>query len=738
MAFLETETTSYVMKADEQGTLLHLYYGEKTGNDDLSPLIFAVSRGHMTNPAEMGMIDRSYSFDSLPQELATFDNGDTRSAGIIVRFSDGTRTGRLFFDSFRIEKGKYSIPGLPASYDERSDAETLTVTLKDVRGLRVEIRYGVFEKADVIARSMRVFNDSAEPFTIEKAASLQLDLCRSDYELMTFRGRWARECMAERRSVGHGTTAIGSKRGGSSLQYNPSAILCKPSTTETAGNAIGTAFLYSGSFLFELEQDPADEYRMILGIHPEVFSWRLQPGESFDTPEAIMTFSSSGFSGISHRFHDFINRSVIRGPWRDKRKPVLINNWEGTYFDFNAEKLTAMARVAAEAGVDLFVMDDGWFGKRDDDRSGLGDWFVNEKKLGCSASELGERIRNAGTAFGIWFEPEAVSPDSDLDRNHPEWAIAVPGRAPSLDRFEDLLDMGRTDVQDYLIERITEVIRETGAVYLKWDLNRMTTDRYSAVLSAETQGEFDHRYILGVYRVLEAVRTAFPELLIEGCSSGGGRFDAGMLYYTPQIWTSDDTDPIERLTIQNGASFIYPVRCMGAHVSASPNHQSGRQTPMYTRAVVAMSGTYGYELDVTKLSEEAKEEMRRDIGIFRKLYNTLEWGDLYRLLPPTDENATVWEMASKDKKQAVVNVVFHAPHTMRPLTRFYVEGLDDEKQYRVTLADPTMTTKLDRRCRTTFGGAVFYGRSLRTMGLFAPVSKIPEEYEAYQIVIEEV
>ncbi len=736
--FLETKTSSYRMKADELGTLRHLYYGEKSGGDDLPALFHAVPRGHDANPHETGMKDRDYGLESIPQEYSGFGGADYRTTALRARFEDGTRTVRLRFESYRIEAGKYAIPGLPAAYDDRGDAETLVITLRDAEtGLKAELYYAVFEEADVITRAVKVTNETAGTVTLEKCASLALDFPARDYDLMTFFGRWAKERTPERVKLAHGIRAVQSLRGASSLQYNPSALLLAPETTETSGEGYGIAFVYSGSFLLEAEKDPAGDVRLQLGIHPDLFSWKLAPGECFYAPEALLTWSNAGVSGISHHFHDFINRSIVRGKWRDAERPVLLNNWEGTYFHFDGEKLVAMAKAAAEIGVNLFVLDDGWFGKRDDDRSGLGDWQPNEAKIGCSIRELGEKVRAAGTAFGIWFEPEAVSEDSDLFRAHPDWAIAVPGREPSLARYELLLDLGRKDVQDRLIEDISSVIRASGAVYLKWDFNRSISDRYSAALPADRQGEFDHRYMLGVYRVLETLREAFPELLIEGCSSGGGRFDAGMLYYTPQIWTSDDTDPIERLMIQYGTSMIYPVRTMGAHVSASPNHQTGRKTPLHTRAVVAMSGTFGFELDVTKAPEEEKAEMREELETFRALYGLLQFGDLYRLLPPTDENCTVWEQAAKDGSRALLSTVRHTAHAARVLSGFQVQGLKDEAMYRVRMVREKDVEKLDDTSKTLFDGRTVSGRALRTAGLYVPVTCFPEEYEAFQILIEE-
>lgn len=740
---LDTKTASYQMKIDELGTLWHTYYGEKTDIEDLSYTTLLSTRGHSGNPYEIGMKDRSYSLENIPQEISGFGTGDHRSTALHVRFLNGSETLRLKADSVERMAGKYRLPMLPAAYGEADDAETLIIHLSDPEyPIRVELYYGVFEEADVITRAMRVVNTGKDPIVIQKAASLQLDLTRGQYDLITFNGRWARERIPERLPLRQGLNSVGSRRGFSGAQYNPSAILPEHDTTETQGNAYGFAFVYSGDFLLEAERDPLDSVRVQLGIHPDHFEWTLNGGTSFYTPEAMMTWSGTGISGVSLRFHSFMNEHIVQGKWKQERRPVLINNWEGTYFDFTGEKLLQIAREAAKTGVELFVLDDGWFGKRDDDRSGLGDWRPNEAKLGCTLAELGDRIRETGLRFGLWFEPETVSEDSELYRTHPDWAVRIPGKNPELSRYELLLDVSRTEVQDYLIQVMSDRIREGKLAYIKWDLNRSMSDRYTASLPAERQGEMGHRFILGVYRILETLRKEFPELLIESCASGGARFDAGMLYYTPQIWTSDDTDPIERLWIQYGTSMIYPVKAMGAHVSAVPNHQTGRVTSLRTRSVVAMSGTYGYELDATKLSDAERDEIKKEIETFKKYYNLLENGDYYRLIPPTSDSVTVWEQAAKDGNRAIVNIVIHAVRPSPLEVRFYVRGLLDEKRYRVTMVNPEDLAKLDERQKKLFGGSILTGRTLRTAGLYVPEEILrPDtatgsDYPAYQILLE--
>ncbi|MBR6322850.1 MAG: alpha-galactosidase, partial [Lachnospiraceae bacterium] len=569
-----------------------------------------------------------------------------------------------------------------------------------------------------------------------KASPMQLDLTGGDYDMVGFYGKWARERVMERLPLRHGIQSAGSVRGASSHHHNPSAIFCAKDACETHGDCYGISFVYSGEFLLEAERDMIDQTRILLGIHPDNFEWPLEPGESFLTPEVLLTFSDRGFSGITHAFHDFIRKNIVRGPWRDRRRPILINNWEGTYFDFTGDKLVEIAETAAKLGVEMFVMDDGWFGKRDSDFNALGDWEPNEEKLGCTLPELGRRIASLGMKFGIWFEPETISEDSNLYRAHPDWAVAVPGRLPELSRSELILDMSRRDVQDYIIEKMSSVIESAGASYVKWDFNRSVCDKYSHALPAERQGEMAHRFVLGTCRVLEALLVRFPELLIEGCSGGGGRFDCGMLHYAPQIWCSDDTDPIERLTIQYGSSFIYPVNTMGAHVSASPNHQTGRSTPMETRAATAMSGTFGYELDPAKLSEAEKEEIRREIGVFRSFYETLQQGDYYRLTKPGESGCTVWEEVRKDGSEAVITAVYDYVKANPAPVYVKLQGLKTDASYRITLVPGHSAPGRDTMAAPFDGESALTGSALMNRGIYIP--PYGKEYQSWQIILKEV
>ena len=742
---LHTKSSTYQMKADEIGTLLHTYYGPRTGDEDLSYAIFRLGRGFSGNPNEKGRIDRSYSLDTLPQEISCFGTGDYRITALQVENEQGDTALRLKYAGHRIEEGKYALPGLPASYTDEGGAETLVVTMQDAEsGVTAELYYGVFEEADVITRALRIINNGSGKKILKKAGPLTLDFTHGNFDVIDFYGKWARERQIERHKLPHGVTSIGSVRGSSSSHYNPSLILCDRHATEESGSAYGLTFVYSGEFLLEIEKDQADQTRVLLGIHPDDFAWTLEPGRDFYTPEVLMSYSGRGIGRLSNNFHAFIRKHIVRGPHRDQRRPVLINNWEGTYFDFDGDKLVAIASEAKKMGVELFVLDDGWFGKRDDDNSGLGDWFTNEKKLGCTMKELGERVNALGMKFGLWFEPEAISVDSDLYRTHPDWAVEIPGRLPDLSRNELLVDMANPAVQDYLIERMSDILGNAPISYVKWDYNRNLCDKYSHALPRERQGEMAHRFTLGTYRVLETLLTRFPNLLIEGCSGGGGRFDTGMLYYTPQIWCSDNTDAIERLYIQYGSSFIYPVNTMGAHVSAVPNHQVGRVTPLPTRGVTAMSGTFGYELDPTKLSEDEKEEIKRQICVFKELYPVLQYGNYYRLKTPYSDSCTVWEQAAADGTKAVVNAVYHQVKANHVPTFVTLKGLKADASYRLTLIEEYMGENDPRRRFRRFlkpdplfnGETVLRGETLMTGGIYIPMYR--QDYQAYQNLVEEV
>lgn len=680
-----TKNIMYQMKADKLGVLLHTYYGKRTENFDYSYMISYKDHGFAGNPYEAGR-DRTYSLEVLPQEYSCFGSGDYRESALMIRDHMGTRTLELRYESHSCLEGKYSIPGLPALYTKEGDhADTLVVTLKDAAcGVRVHLYYGVLEELDVITRAVRIENCGEHPIYLERALSMCLDQIYGNYDFLTFYGRHEMERMLSRVPVHHGIQAVGSVRGASSHHYNPFIILADSGTTETQGNCLGISLLYSGNFLGQAERDQFDQTRVLMGIHPDGFEFCLKSGEDFWTPEAVMVYSEAGFEKMSHRFHKTFREHLCRGNYQKAKRPVLINNWEGTYFDFTGEKLVEMAREAAEFGVELFVMDDGWFGKRDSDDSGLGDWYVNEKKLGCTLGELSDKIHQLGMKFGIWFEPECVSEDSDLYRAHPDWALAIPGRKPTRSRYQLVLDFSREEVREHIFRQMCAVLDSAKTEYLKWDFNRSISDVYCAALSPDRQGEAGHRYVLGLYDFLEKLTARYPDLLIEGCSGGGGRFDGGMLYYTPQIWCSDDTDAIERLKIQYGTSFAYPISTMGAHVSACPNHQTGRITPLETRATVAMAGTFGYELDPLSLTGEEKEQIRQQIKTFQKYYDLIQYGDYFRLTDPfLEEGYHAWEFADTDGKEALVSVVATKQYANKGPVYIRLRGLKEKKIYRM-------------------------------------------------------
>ena len=699
-----TENTEYQMKADKYGVLKHLWYGEKTGCD-MEYLQSYPDVGFSGNIYDAGN-DRTYSLDTLPLEYACDGVGDYRVTGAAAVHSDGSCALDLRYKSYRISKGKYSIKGLPAVYADVSESETLEIVLKDkYSDIEVTLRYGVLPKLDIITRCASVANNTNEPVILTKAASLCLDIPHGEWEWVHFHGRHAMERLTERMPLCHGIQESSSTRGTSSHHQNPTVLLCSPDCTETSGSCIGAALMYSGSFKTQIELDQMEQVRLVMGINPELFRWELKPSEVFDTPEVIMSYSSNGMEKLSHNFHKVIREHVCRGKYKLAERPVLINNWEATYFDFNEEKILKIAEQAASLGVDMLVLDDGWFGKRDDDCSGLGDWFVSEEKLNGGLGKLAEKIKSLGMKFGLWFEPEMVSEDSDLYRSHPDWAIKIPSRNPVRSRYQLVLDMINPEVRDYLFGAISDILKNADISYIKWDMNRSICDWYTPCLSAENQGEISHRYVLGLYELLERLTSEFPDVLFEGCSGGGGRFDAGMLYYCPQIWCSDDTDAYERTKIQYGTSFFYPVSAVGSHVSAVPNHQTGRTTPIGTRAVTAMAGSFGYELDLNTLSDSEKQEVGEQITRFKKYGRLIHNGLYYRLSDPMNDKFAVWEFVSEDKKEVLVNGVIFRTEPNRTQYLIKLRGLLPDADYR-----------LDN------SGGVYKGSALMNGGILLPKS----------------
>lgn len=707
---IDTKNTTYQMKVDSCGFLLHLYYGAKV-NGAMDYLLTYADRGFSGNPAEAGA-DRTYSLDVLPQEYPTWGTGDYRNAALLIQNADHSESCKLQYAGHMIKKGKYNLQGLPAVYAEENEAETLEIYMEDcVSNLKVTLLYGVVEQLDIITRSVIIENHGSENIIIEKAGSACLELLPGQYDLLSFCGRHTMERTVQRKRIGYGSSVFESRRGTSSHQYNPAFILADVNATEDCGNCYGIAFVYSGGFRFETEKDPYDQVRTVMSIQPEQFAYPLNPGERFVVPETIFSFSQNGFGALSHNYHNCINHHVIRRSFQKKMRPVLINSWEAAYFDFTGETMLELAKNAADVGIDLVVMDDGWFGKRDDDNSGLGDWEVNEEKLGCSLGTLIEKINELGVDFGIWIEPEMISEDSTLYRNHPDWVLQIPGRSPVRSRNQLVLDFSRKDVRDYIFASICKVLDQGNITYVKWDMNRSISDVYSHV---NVRGTVLHDYVVGVYDFLEQMIQRYPELLIEGCSGGGGRFDIGMLYYTPQIWCSDNTDAIDRTKIQYGTSFFYPASAVGSHVSAVPNHQTGRITSLKTRAVVAMAGTFGYELNLQMLSAEEKEEIKEQVAVFKKQNELIQQGTYYRLTNPMEDAMAAWLFVSENKKHALFNVVVLDKQANAGVTFIKLKGL---------LEGSTYISSVDNREYAADG--------LMEAGF--PIPSTLGEYEAYQV-----
>ena len=716
---LQTLDSTYQMKVDDHGVLLHTYYGAPADETDFSYLIGPEDRGFSGQPGDEKK-DRTYSMDYYPLEYPVQGNGDFRVKALKAGFEGEVPALDLRFVSYELEKGKYSLPGLPVLFEaEAGEVETLKITLEDrLEEIYVTLFYGVFEKKNVITRAASIENRSGKNVTLKRALSLGLDFMEGDMDLIHFYGKHAGERQFERRNLPHGITEISSSRGTSSHHHNPFVILCDKDTTEDFGNAYGVSFIYSGGFKIQMEKDQVDGIRLVCGLDDEEFLWKLAPGETFVTPEAALSYSEKGLTVLSDQFQKAYHANLIRSPWKDKKRPTLVNNWEATYFGFDAEKLLKIAGEAADLGLDMLVLDDGWFGKRNDDNSGLGDWFVNEKKLGCTMKELVDRVNALGLKFGIWLEPEMVSEDSDLYRTHPDWVLQIPGREPNRSRNQLVLDLSRKEVREYMKKFIDDTLSCVNISYVKWDMNRSVDNVYSAADPTLSQGAIRHKYVLGLYEVMEDMLTRHPDLLLEGCSGGGGRFDAGMLYYAPQIWCSDNTDAIERLRIHYGTSFGYPMSSVSAHVSVCPNHQNGRVTPFKTRGICAMQGSFGYELDLSKLSEEDKAEARRQITVYNENWELFQSGSYYRLNSPMENHDyTAWSYVSKDQRKASLSVIYTDLHGNPKPVRVKLKGLKKDASYDVD-------------------GTVYTGTALMRGGLLIP--KPSCNYDSYMVCIHEI
>ena len=680
---IHTANTTYQMRIAPHGFLQHTYYGRRIEDEDMSYLFLNYDRACSGNPDEV-YPSRKISLDTMPQEYPGYGVGDFRIHPLALRNSDGSRAVDFRYAGHEIKKGKYKINGLPSSYDDADSAETLVVTITDkVTKVTAELLYGVFDEKDVITRAVRVVNNGDSKVKLTRALSMSLDIPYGKWDMIHFHGKHALERQKEREPLGHLVKTVGSARGTSSHQENPFVIVADRNACEDFGECYGMMLVYSGGFKLQAEVDQFDSTRIVMGLQDEQFSWHVDPGEAFETPEVIMSYSGSGLTKLSQNYHRFVRHNICRGKYKLARRPVLINNWEATYFDFTDEKLLEIADEAAALGVEMLVLDDGWFGERNSDNAGLGDWYVNENKIKGGLKPLIEKINAKGLKFGIWIEPEMVNEDSDLYRKPPDWAFAIPGRKPSRTRNQLVLDMTRPEVIEYLYGRIEDILSNNHIEYVKWDMNRSIADAYSAATPDDRQGEVMHRYMLGLYDLMERITTNFPDVLIEGCSGGGARFDAGILCYSPQIWCSDDTDPIHRLNIQYGTSFGYPVSAVGAHVSASPNHQTGRETTIHTRAIVAMSGTFGYELDPGKLTDEDKSEIKEQIKEFKKYYDLIQNGMYYRLTEIKEDYYEAWEFAAEDGSEALLNVVATDVQPNPALMHIKLKGLDPDAVYEI-------------------------------------------------------
>jgi len=684
---IETDSTSYVIAVlGEEGLLGHLYYGDKIQYEDAPYLLNIPQNQNTPTPA---MRDRSSFLDIYPFEYTSNNVGDYRKSGIEITDSNGHSSLQLCYESHAIYLGKEKLEGLPATFGTDKDSMTLEIAVKDsVVGLRAVLYYSIFEGLDAVVRSVKLINDSDKEIFIDKVMSMTMDMDQDGYQLLTLYGSWARERLMDFRDIGFGDTSIESFRGESSHQFQPFMALVQNGDSQDTGKVYGFSFVYSGNFEAGVNKSQFDNLRVYMGIGSKNFRWKLRPYDSFQAPEVVLTYSGAGLGKMTRTLHDLYRNHLIRSRYKDMERPILINNWEATYFDFDSDKLLAIAKEAKKSGIEMLVMDDGWFGERNDDNSSLGDWYVNEDKLKGGLKKLVDEVNAIGMKFGIWMEPEMISPRSRLYDEHPDWAIRVPDREPCRSRNQYVLDITREEVRDYIYSRIKAILESCNIEYLKWDMNRQLSDLGSMGLSRDAQGELSHRYMLAVYDLQERLVTDFPNLLLENCSGGGARFDAGMLYYSPQIWCSDDTDAIERLKIQEGTALIFPLSTMGAHVSDCPNHTVGRTTPFKTRGDVALAGTFGYELDITRIPESEREDIPRQVAQYHKYNNLVRSGDYYRIASyQRNHSFDAYMLVSKDKKEALVTYVQveASPNPARKVIK--LPGLVPDATYQIEDSD---------------------------------------------------
>lgn len=703
---LENDEISYVIKILKNEQLGHLYWGRNIKKAE------RLDRYPISQPrpyeAYADKNDTGFILENIAREYPSFGQSDFREPAYQIEAESGSIISDLKYKDHQIYRGKKELEGLPAVYVEQDQkAESLEIRLYDeVLDLEVTLSYTIFRDYPIICRSAKFNNKGEENLNLKRALSMSVDFENRDFELLQLSGAWGRERNIIRRPLEQGIVKIDSKRGGSSHQQNPFAALVEPDTDEYNGQAYGFSLVYSANFVAQAERNHYGKTRMSMGINPFNFNWLLKSGQSFQTPEVVMNYSDQGLNKMSQNYHQLYQSRLVRGKHREKERPVLINNWEGTYFDFDTDKILEMAEAAAELDLELFVLDDGWFGRRNDDTSSLGDWYVNEEKLPGGLEYLAEKINKLGLDFGLWFEPEMISPDSDLYQKHPDWAIQIENRESSLSRQQLILDLSRRKVQDYIIEKVSAILEKANISYVKWDMNRPMTEFGSLKLKAERQRELNHRYILGLYRILEKIKARFPEILFESCAGGGGRFDPGMLYYMPQTWTSDDTDAVERLKIQYGTSMVYPASSMGAHVSAVPNHQVERSTSLQMRYDVASFGNLGYELDITKLNESEIEAVKAQVKNYKEIRKLVQFGDFYRLRSPFAGNFTAWSYVAEDNKEALAAFyqVLAAPNPRKE--KLKLKGLDAEADY-----------------KEIYSGEIYGGDELMNYGIRVPKLK---------------
>ncbi|MFI3212552.1 MAG: alpha-galactosidase [Eubacteriales bacterium] len=648
---LDTKNTSYLLKITELGYVMHVYYGAKVEDMDLSEIYPYRGRAFSPNMADNPYSDDRYSLDTLPQEYVGSGCSDFRAASVTALDQSGYNSVDLRYTAYEILETKPSLEGLPSTYDEKGETQTLAIHLVDeLRKMKVTLFYTVFAEKDLITRSAKVENIGEDSLYLEKAMSVCMDFPASSYDLIQFHGSWANERQEQRSKIAYGLQGFSSKRGTSSHQHNPFCIVCDHETTEKWGAAYAFGLVYSGNHLLQVEKTQTDEVRLTMGINPDDFGWKLEKNQAFDTPEVMMIFSNHGLNDLSQIYHTAVRKHICRGEWRDKQRPILVNNWEATYFDFDEDKIVDLATKAKSLGIEMIVLDDGWFGHRNDDTTSLGDWFTDYHKLPNGLEGLSHKIKEIDMKFGLWIEPEMISEDSELYRKHPDWVLSQEGRSRSKGRTQYVLDFTREEVIDGIWEQLDLVLKNNPIDYIKWDMNRHLTEVGSLMLAKDCKKETYHRQVLGVYQLMNRLVTSYPHILLENCSGGGGRFDLGMLCYSPQIWTSDDTDAIERLSIQYGSSYAYPLSCMGAHVSAVPNHQTGRITPIKTRGDVAMFGVFGYELDLARLTTEEQDIVKKQCAFYKENALLMQQGKFYRIQTPKDSSYAAWSVVSEDEK----------------------------------------------------------------------------------------